>query len=46
MRVSEAVTKAVVCALKSSPSDDNTDDWLNPTEVANQHLNTNHTASQ
>lgn len=34
-RVSEAVTKAVVCALKSAPSDDNTDDWLNPTEVAN-----------
>ncbi|XP_041663364.1 HSPB1-associated protein 1 homolog [Cheilinus undulatus] len=31
-RVSEAVTKAVVCALKSAPSDDNTDDWLNPTE--------------
>lgn len=30
-RVSEAVTKAVVCALKS---DDNIDDWLNPTEVA------------
>ncbi|KAM7406845.1 hypothetical protein PAMA_002853 [Pampus argenteus] len=31
-RVSEAVTKAVVCALKSTPSDDNTDKWLNPTE--------------
>ncbi|XP_070693693.1 HSPB1-associated protein 1 homolog [Pempheris klunzingeri] len=31
-RVSEAVTKAVVCALKSAPSDDNADDWLNPTE--------------
>ncbi|XP_034550656.1 HSPB1-associated protein 1 homolog [Notolabrus celidotus] len=31
-RVSEAVTKTVVCALKSTPSDDNTDDWLNPTE--------------
>ncbi|XP_068185620.1 HSPB1-associated protein 1 homolog [Antennarius striatus] len=31
-RVSEAVTKAVVCALKSAPSDDNGDDWLNPTE--------------
>ncbi|KAM3607520.1 uncharacterized protein V6R79_009149 [Siganus canaliculatus] len=31
-RVGEAVTKAVVCALKSAPSDDNTDDWLNPTE--------------
>uniref|UniRef100_UPI0037E974E5 HSPB1-associated protein 1 homolog n=1 Tax=Semicossyphus pulcher TaxID=241346 RepID=UPI0037E974E5 len=31
-RVSEAVTKAVVCAVKGAPSDDNTDDWLNPTE--------------
>ncbi|XP_020506908.2 HSPB1-associated protein 1 homolog [Labrus bergylta] len=31
-RVSEAVTKAVVCALKSAPSDDNADNWLNPTE--------------
>ncbi|XP_051260279.1 HSPB1-associated protein 1 homolog [Dicentrarchus labrax] len=31
-RVSEAVTKAVVCALKSAPSDDNSDNWLNPTE--------------
>lgn len=31
-RISEAVTKAVVCALKSTPSDDNTDEWLNPTE--------------
>ncbi|KAG7220315.1 hypothetical protein INR49_010149 [Caranx melampygus] len=31
-RVSEAVTKAVVSAIKSVPSDDNTDDWLNPTE--------------
>lgn len=31
-RVSEAVTKAVVCALKTSPSDDNADTWLNPTE--------------
>ncbi|XP_059198395.1 HSPB1-associated protein 1 homolog [Centropristis striata] len=31
-RVGEAVTKAVVCALKTTPSDDNTDDWLNPTE--------------
>ncbi|XP_054642356.1 HSPB1-associated protein 1 homolog [Dunckerocampus dactyliophorus] len=28
-RVGEAVTKTVVCALKS---DENTDDWLNPTE--------------
>ncbi|XP_040912550.1 HSPB1-associated protein 1 homolog [Toxotes jaculatrix] len=31
-RVNEAVTKAVVCAIKSVQSDDNTDDWLNPTE--------------
>ncbi|XP_047457958.1 HSPB1-associated protein 1 homolog isoform X2 [Mugil cephalus] len=31
-RVSEAVTRAVVCAVKSSRSDDNTGDWLNPTE--------------
>ncbi|KAG7502281.1 hypothetical protein JOB18_017412 [Solea senegalensis] len=31
-RVSEAVTKAVVCAMKGCPSDDNRDDWLNPTE--------------
>ena len=34
-RVNEAVTKAVVCALKSASSDDNADEWLNPTEVAN-----------
>lgn len=32
-RVNEAVAKAVVCALKGTTSDDNTDDWLNPTEV-------------
>lgn len=32
-RVSEAVTKAVVGALKATPSADNMDDWLNPTEV-------------
>ncbi|XP_040004183.1 HSPB1-associated protein 1 homolog [Xiphias gladius] len=31
-RVSEAVTKAVVCAIKSAQRDDNTDNWLNPTE--------------
>lgn len=31
-RVSEAVTKAVVCAIKSAQSDDSTDNWLNPTE--------------
>lgn len=27
------MTKAVVGALKATPSADNTDDWLNPTEV-------------
>ncbi|KAM9343134.1 HSPB1-associated protein 1 homolog [Pholidichthys leucotaenia] len=31
-RVSEAVTKTVVWAMKSTQSDDNTDNWLNPTE--------------
>ncbi|XP_029968610.1 HSPB1-associated protein 1 homolog [Salarias fasciatus] len=31
-RVGEALTKTIVCALKSARSDDNTDDWLNPTE--------------
>ncbi|XP_026151682.1 HSPB1-associated protein 1 homolog isoform X1 [Mastacembelus armatus] len=31
-RVSEAVTRAVVFAIKRAQSDDNTDDWLNPTE--------------
>ncbi|XP_008300098.1 HSPB1-associated protein 1 homolog [Stegastes partitus] len=31
-RVSEAVTKTIVFAMKSAPSDDNTDNWLNPTE--------------
>lgn len=41
-RVSEAVTKAVVCALKRTPSDENTDDWLNPTEVVNQHCHINY----
>lgn len=41
-RVSEAVTKAVVCALKRTPSDDNTDDWLNPTEVVNQYIHINY----
>lgn len=30
-RVAEAVTKTVVCAIKSVQSD--ADDWLNPTEV-------------
>ncbi|XP_069011081.1 HSPB1-associated protein 1 homolog isoform X1 [Embiotoca jacksoni] len=31
-RVSEAVTKTVVSAIKSARSDDNADNWLNPTE--------------
>ncbi|XP_017276638.1 HSPB1-associated protein 1 homolog [Kryptolebias marmoratus] len=31
-RVTEAVTKTVVCAIKSAQGDDNTDEWLNPTE--------------
>lgn len=33
-RVSEAVAKVVVFALKGASSGDNADDWLNPTEVA------------
>ncbi|XP_039611163.1 HSPB1-associated protein 1 homolog [Polypterus senegalus] len=32
VRVEEAITKTVVCALKSAPSLDNADNWLNPTE--------------
>lgn len=44
-RVSEAVTKAVVCALKGAPSDDNTDDWLNPTEVTNWYCDVNYTGA-
>lgn len=32
-RISEAVTRAIVCAFKTAPSEDNTDDWLNPTEA-------------
>lgn len=32
-RVQEALTKTIVCALKSAPSLDNDDHWLNPTEV-------------
>lgn len=32
-RVGEALTKTIVCALKSIPSLDNNDHWLNPTEV-------------
>ncbi|KAL0963997.1 hypothetical protein UPYG_G00316270 [Umbra pygmaea] len=31
-RLGEALTKAIVCALKTAPSKDNDDDWLNPTE--------------
>ncbi|XP_048834876.1 HSPB1-associated protein 1 homolog isoform X3 [Brienomyrus brachyistius] len=32
-RVGEALTRTVVCALKTLPSPDNVDEWLNPTEV-------------
>ncbi|KAL4618070.1 HSPB1-associated protein 1 isoform X1 [Arapaima gigas] len=32
-RVEEALTRTIVCALKSAPSNDNKDEWLNPTEV-------------
>ncbi|XP_058247558.1 HSPB1-associated protein 1 homolog isoform X1 [Hemibagrus wyckioides] len=31
-RIGEALTKTVICALKSKPSMDNKDNWLNPTE--------------
>ncbi|KAJ8283068.1 hypothetical protein COCON_G00055870 [Conger conger] len=31
-RVGEALTRTVVCALKTTPSADNADEWLNPTE--------------
>ncbi|KAG7463890.1 hypothetical protein MATL_G00181450 [Megalops atlanticus] len=31
-RVGEALTRTVVCALKTTPSSDNADNWLNPTE--------------
>ncbi|XP_051567109.1 HSPB1-associated protein 1 homolog [Myxocyprinus asiaticus] len=31
-RVGEALTKTIVCALKSAPSLDNDDHWLSPTE--------------
>ncbi|XP_035264763.1 HSPB1-associated protein 1 homolog [Anguilla anguilla] len=31
-RVAEAVTRTVVCALKTTPGADNGDAWLNPTE--------------
>ncbi|XP_051998421.1 HSPB1-associated protein 1 homolog [Xyrauchen texanus] len=31
-RVGEALTKTIVCALKSAPSLNNDDQWLNPTE--------------
>lgn len=36
-RVSEAVAKVVVFALKGASSGDNADDWLNPTEVSLEH---------
>lgn len=32
-RIGEALTKTIICALKSKPSVDNKDNWLNPTEV-------------
>ncbi|KAI5107050.1 HSPB1-associated protein 1 homolog isoform X2 [Silurus meridionalis] len=32
-RIGEAFTKTIICALKSTPSVDNQDNWLNPTEV-------------
>ncbi|KPP61916.1 HSPB1-associated protein 1-like [Scleropages formosus] len=32
-RVGEALTKTIVCALKTTASHDNKDEWLNPTEV-------------
>ncbi|XP_041858393.1 HSPB1-associated protein 1 homolog isoform X2 [Melanotaenia boesemani] len=40
-RVSEAVTKTVVWAIKGAKSDYNTDDWLNPTEEGNVSHNEN-----
>lgn len=40
-RVSEAVTKTVVCAIKGAPSEDNTDTWLNPTEEETPSHNEN-----
>ncbi|KAK2840111.1 hypothetical protein Q5P01_013851 [Channa striata] len=40
-RVSEAVTKAVVCAIKGAQSDDNSDNWLNPTEEGAMSHNEN-----
>lgn len=40
-RVNEAVAKAVVCALKATPSEDNADDWLNPTEVLHVIITSN-----
>lgn len=41
-RVNEAVAKAVVLALKGTTSDDNTDPWLNPTEVLRSSLFAHH----
>lgn len=32
-RVGEALTKTIISALKTTPSLDNRDSWLNPTEV-------------
>ncbi|XP_060732248.1 HSPB1-associated protein 1 homolog [Tachysurus vachellii] len=31
-RIGEALTKTIICALKSNPSVDNKDNWINPTE--------------
>ncbi|XP_062861963.1 HSPB1-associated protein 1 homolog isoform X2 [Trichomycterus rosablanca] len=31
-RIGEALTKTIICALKTTPSLDNKDSWLNPTE--------------
>ncbi|KAM9486048.1 HSPB1-associated protein 1 homolog [Clarias gariepinus] len=31
-RIGEALTKTIICALKTKPSVDNKDNWLNPTE--------------
>uniref|UniRef100_A0A3P9MFF7 Hspb associated protein 1 n=1 Tax=Oryzias latipes TaxID=8090 RepID=A0A3P9MFF7_ORYLA len=40
-RVSEAVTKMVVWAIKSAESEDNDDSWLNPTEEGSASHNEN-----
>ncbi|XP_017324999.1 HSPB1-associated protein 1 homolog isoform X2 [Ictalurus punctatus] len=31
-RIGEALTKTIICAIKTKPSVDNKDNWLNPTE--------------